>query len=82
MGADRGGNLASGLFYSLCKLVKGTAHFTGLCLCSRLYIGGDTGNPFRTDPDSRPFKRLSERRDCGRLAHAHALEQQFRLAVE
>ena len=82
MGADQDGNLGSGLFYGLCKLVNRTAHFTGLCLCSRLYIGGGTGNPLRTDPDSRPFERVSERRDCSRLARAHALEQQFRLVVE
>jgi hypothetical protein len=82
MGADQGGYLGSGRFYSLCKLVNRTAHFTGLCLCSRLYLGGGTGNSPRTYPDGRPFERVGERRDCSRLTRAHALEQQFRLAVE
>jgi hypothetical protein len=82
MGADQGGNLGSGLFYSLCELVNRTAHFIGLCLCSRLYLSGGTGNSLCADPDSRPFERVGERRDCSRLARAHALEQQFRLAVE
>lgn len=82
MGADQGGNLGPGLFYSLCKLVNCTAAFTGLCLCSRLYLGGGVGNPRRTNPDSRSFERVGERRDCSRLARTHALEQQFRLAIE
>ena len=43
---------------------------------------GGAGNPRCSDPDSRTFERVSERRDCSRLARAHAPEQQFRLTIE
>src|SRR6186997_2850023 len=82
MGTDQGGNRRAGLFHRLCKLLNRAAAFTGLCLCSRFDLGGSTGNPRCTDSDSRSFERVSERRDCSRLARAHTLEQQFRLAIE
>jgi len=82
MGTDQGGNRRAGLFHRLYKLLNRAAAFTGLCLCSRFDLGGSTGNPRCTDSDSRSFERVSERRDCSRLARAHTLEQQFRLAIE
>src|SRR4029078_7474417 len=82
MGTDQGGNRRAGLFHRLSKLLNRAAAFTGLCLCSRFDLGGSTGHPGCTDSDSRSFERVSERRDCSRLARAHALEQQFRLAIE
>ena len=82
MGADEGGNLVPGRFHRLCKLVNCALAFIGPCPCSRLHLGGGAGNPRCTDPDSRTFERVSERRDCSRLARAHALKQQFRLAIE
>src|SRR6188508_2811381 len=82
MGADEGGNLVPGRFHRLCKLVNCALAFIGPCPCSRLHLGGGAGNPRCSDPDSRTFERVSERRDCSRLARAHAPEQQFRLAIE
>jgi hypothetical protein len=82
MGADQGGNLASGLFDSLCKLVNRAAAFAGSRLCSRLQLSGSGGNPGRTDANSRSFECVGERGNRSRLACAHALKQEFRLAIE
>jgi hypothetical protein len=82
MGVDQRGNLRPSLFHCLRKLCNRAIAFTRPCQRDRLRLGGCASNPRRADSDSRTFEGVGECHDRSRLTSAHAIEQQFRLAVE
>ena len=82
MRAQYGADLHKSLLNCLCQLIDCAATFRWSAARRQLGILGGTGDTAGANARGRPFERMRQRSDRGRLAPAHSRHQHFGLPFE